>query len=249
VIEGIAAWSRLAVAAAAVGAAAGVVAHVSGPDALTMPPPAREFTLDTVAAGAVVRFAVDAPDGRVRQVTVTVGDRRAAFVHATDRRRSFRFVAPADGAVQVRVTPEASVAQVRTDRRTREVRLGWTGADPPAVLRAPVVDHATGTVRGAVDETDVYGQRNLGVPVREVPRIRAAALAVVRHGELLTASCWTLGDEVTTGNPDEPTTGDPYVSSVWFRVALPGDGMGYVPDARFLRTGASTARFLPECDD
>ncbi|MGE0732967.1 MAG: hypothetical protein AB7O92_33980 [Acidimicrobiia bacterium] len=70
-------------------------------------------------------------------------------------------------------------------------------------------------------------------------------MATADHGEVLEATCWAEGDELSTGFPEQPLA-DAYRSTLWFKVRI--DGVeGFIPDARFSRSAATGRLNLPPC--
>ncbi|MCC6434078.1 MAG: hypothetical protein IT196_03530 [Acidimicrobiales bacterium] len=113
----------------------------------------------------------------------------------------------------------------------------------PAAVPADPPQRPTATA--AVDESDIYGLRLLGVPVRSAPATRAALVAMVGHGDVLTATCWVDGEQLSTGFPEQPLA-DAYTSALWFRVRV-GDTEGFIPDTRFSRSAATGRLNLEPC--
>lgn len=112
---------------------------------------------------------------------------------------------------------------------------------------APEPAGADGRAWAAVDESDVYGVRLFGVPVREEPTVGGRVVATVFHGELLPATCWARGDTVSNSFADQPHKPGRYDSDVWFRVELPGGRTGFIPDTRYSRRGLTDRLGLAAC--
>ncbi|MEZ5231603.1 MAG: hypothetical protein R2749_02685 [Acidimicrobiales bacterium] len=95
----------------------------------------------------------------------------------------------------------------------------------------------------AVDERDIYGLRLFGVPVRTAPRVDADQVATAHHGDVLEATCWAEGDELSTGFPEQPLA-DAYRSTLWFKVRIDGvEGSSPTPaSAAARRRVGSTCR-------
>ncbi len=233
----------IAVAAGVVGAAR--------PDPVRYPRPASTFELGIAPERARVTLGVRSPTGRASRLTLSAGDEQTSFVHgggtvAYDVDIATR--AAADGRFRVTADPPAGVVvdPRPTGGPTRRPRLVWAPQPPTLRLPAPV-DAGPGRpdAEASVDETDVYGLRLFGVPVRAEPRVAAAAVSTVSHGDRLRATCWATGDHVTNGFAGYPV-GTPYGSDVWFLVDTPG-GPGFIPDVRFARRGLSDQLGLAPC--
>jgi hypothetical protein len=122
--------------------------------------------------------------------------------------------------------------------------MSWERAGPSLELPPPVALGPDRQAEASVDETDTYGLRLFGVPVRADPHVHGALVSTVHHGDRLSAVCWAAGDVVTDGFTTQPVGA--YTSDVWFRVTTPS-GPGFVPDVRFSRRGNTDRLGLPMC--
>lgn len=149
------------------------------------------------------------------------------------------------------VDPPASVVLDSARRsRARPERPDdvWYAAPPPLTLPAPEpAGPGRPVAYASVDESDVYGLRLFGVPVRARPEVAAVRVASVSHGDRLGARCWADGDLVSNGFAAEPFNEKTYQSAIWFFVAV-GSRRGYIPDVRFGRRGGLDRLGLPRCD-
>lgn len=228
---------------------AGLSVAVARPARVSYPAPASAFTLGISPEAASLQIGVRSGRRVPTQLTIVVGDRQASFVHpgGTATYRLALVTSGASSAVRVEADPPAAVASVHstTGARSRRPSLRWQPAGPPSEVAPPrpaSVDRPTADA--SVDETDTYGLRLFGVPVRSAPRITAPQVTTVNHGNRLEATCWTTGDEVTDGFPERPLRA--YSSDVWFRVGTRA-GPGFIPDTRFSRRGNLDRLDLPAC--
>jgi hypothetical protein len=234
----------------AVTVVAGLSVGLVRPPAVSFPAPAEAFAFDLRSGATSLQLAVHSAAGGTTQLTIVLGDREASFLHRGAGTGTYRLaVAPSRErrALHVEVYPPASVARVRAVAGGPPLRpsLDWHAAGPSLELPPPRPATADRpTADASVDETDTYGLRLFGVPVRSAPRITAPLLAVVSHGDRLEATCWAPGDEVTDGFPERPLGA--YTSGVWFQVRVPS-GAGFIPDVRFSRRGKSDRLNLPAC--
>jgi len=194
--------------------------------------------------GAVVTLAVAGPEATV---TLRLPGRVARLRHAEGAAvytvvLPFRVTGPLDVAAPAAVDLDRGVPS-----STATTVLPTWQPDGSLDLPAPQPVGADGRAWAAVDESDVYGVRLFGVPVREGPATATAIVATVFHGELLPASCWTRGDTVTNSFADQPNRPGRYDSDVWFRVELPGGRAGFIPDARYSRRGHTDVLGLAPC--
>lgn len=218
---------------------------------LHYPPPSGSFELDIGPGRDTFTLGVRSTTERSHQVTLTTGRAQTSFVH---RRRAAVYViefgrrADPHGRLHVTLDPPAAVVVDPPPTRARAIRpdLVWGPGPPPLRLPVPVAaDRSRADAEASVDETDVYGLRLFGVPVRVAPRVASVAVATVSHGDRLHARCWAMGDPVTNGFDGNPV-GQSYESDVWFLVDTPA-GRGYIPDVRFARRGLSDRLGLPPC--
>lgn len=216
------------------------------------PAPARQFTFGPAASHQVLVLDVRSPDGAPRQVTVMVGASQASFLHRGRRARRYRVRLPAfpgRDEVTILAEPSAVVALGRRHLglRTRTPDLRWQMGGPPRRLPLPI---PAGTGRpwaeASVDETDTWGLRLLGIPLREAAAVGSGRVVTASHGDRLRATCWALGDEVTNGFPDRREGA--YASNVWYRVETSG-GPAFISDVRFARRGAIDRLGLPPCPE
>ncbi len=159
------------------------------------------------------------------------------------RRPNRRIAALFGGGLGVAAVAVAGATWAR-DRSEPPVR---TSSDAEIRIAEPVPASPPGrpTATAAVDERDIYGLRLFGVPVRTAPRVDADQVATAHHGDVLEATCWAEGDELSTGFPEQPLA-DAYRSTLWFKVRI--DGVeGFIPDARFSRSAATGRLNLPPC--
>ena len=236
----------LVAALTALGAAAVVAAQ---PPPTRFEGPARRFEHPVPPGAGAVRIGLAADDGRARQVTVVTGAMQASFLHRGPGAARYRVVLPTahppPPRVEVRVEPPAAVAfePGRIGLRTRQPHLDWHGAGPTSDLPEPrPASPGQPFAEASVDETDTWGLRLFGVPVRAAPSVAAGLVGVVSHGERHRATCWSAGDAVTNGFPDRRAGA--YDSDVWYRLVRPA---GFVPDVRFARRGALDRLGLPRC--
>ena len=96
----------------------------------------------------------------------------------------------------------------------------------------------------SVDETDTWGLRLLGVPLRDGPHVMAGLVGTVAHGDRLRATCWARGDLLTNAFPENRRGA--YDSDVWYRVEAAGRS-AFIPDVRFGRRGTTDRLGLPQC--
>ncbi|MGQ0519608.1 MAG: hypothetical protein ACT4PX_00470 [Actinomycetota bacterium] len=242
---------RLAAGCAAGAAAVGVVdagRHASIP----FPPPARQFSLAIGRGAESLLIGVDADGGSPRQITVVVDGKQASFLHHGSRaaRYRVRLHGPADRAraAIVLAEPAASVAPEPgpLGLRTKQPKVRWEDAGPTLALPDPVAEGPGRTwAEASVDETDTWGLRLLGVPLRAAPAIDARLVSMAAHGDRLRARCWTTGDVVTNAFVEKRIHG--YESDVWYQVETPG-GPAFIPDVRFARRGRTDRLGLPPCD-
>lgn len=216
---------------------------------VAFPPPARWFATTLRPSSDAIEFAVRS-GGVPSQVTVEFAGRQASFLHPPRQSVRYRVEGLASGRgggrIAVRVEPAASVVfdPGPVGIRTEQPRLRWQAAGPPIELPPPLsADPNRPWAEASVDETDTWGLRLLGVPVRAEPAVDAAFVAEVSHGDRLRARCWVRGDRVTNGFPERPTGA--YESDVWYLLERP---VGFVPDVRFGRRGAGDRLGLPACD-
>lgn len=244
--------AKFAAAVALTGLAVTAVALAS-PDPVSFPQPRPTFAFEA-AAGRTVDIGVKGVRDGAHYLTVAVGDEQSSFIHLGKRVGRYRLSVPAGAtepvAVRIDVDPPASVVELPNDfPRGRRLALRWEPSAPLLQVPAPVpATAAQPFAEATIDETDTYGLRLFGVPVRAAPSVDSALVATVSHGDRLRATCWAEGDRVTNGFDDQ-TFDDSYTytSPVWFRVAV-AEGEGYVPDARFSRRGNSDRLALPPCD-
>lgn len=233
-----------------IGMAAGVT-WVARPSQTAYPPPSTSFVLDVGRGRRSVTLGIRSVTGATHRVTVTADTEQASFVHR-ETEAAYTLAlgtrAEGDGRLVVGIDPPASVAvdPERSAAPAVRPRLVWGPAPPSLVLPAPIAaGPARGEAEASVDETDVYGLRLFGVPVRAAPRTAAAVVATVSHGDRLKATCWATGDPVSNGFATNPA-GEAYESDVWFVVAT-SKGPGYIPDVRYARRGGTDRLGLPSC--
>lgn len=235
-----------------------VAIHAARPEGVAFPPPGSAFALDVAPGQRLLRIGVRSATSEPTQVTIVDGDRQASFLTAADGRVAYRIALPtiagaaitgAPRSVRVEAQPQASVvAMPGSGRRVTRRPLRWEPAAPPLQV-APPRSATAGTPYGeaTIDETDTFGLRLFGVPVRSAPRTSAPVVATVSHGDRLRASCWAVGDTVSNGFDELPfDDAFTYTSAVWFRVNTPS-GPGFVPDVRFGRRGGTDRLGLPSC--
>lgn len=227
---------------------AGLTVSATSRDPVTFPEAARSFTFELHRRSMHLWIAVRSEQAKPSQLTVVLGDWQAAFVHGGGTaiyRLPLRERGTAE-QVRIDVDPPAALAHVgATVERARTPALQWEAAAPPLMLPPPrLASPELPTAEASVDETDTYGLRLFGVPIREAPRVDAELVATASHGQRLEAMCWTSGDAVTNGFQARPVGA--YSSEVWFRVTTEG-GPGFIPDVRFARRGNSDRLNLPPC--
>lgn len=228
------------------GLVAGLVTIVTGLawGALEVPGPSRATQVEAAGqAEGRVRVTL-ADDGATHEVRLQYGNRRAGTVlpPGADQLVVELPPLPAVGTVVVEVEPPVRVTVGSDGDAVAPTRwLRWEQAEVPAQLPTPQRGPVT---TAPVDETDVFGVRPLGVPLRSRPDVWAPAVGTVFHGEVLQAICWTRGDPVTDGFPSNRERA--YTSDVWFGVAWQG-GQAFLPDTRFSRTGHGDRLGLPTC--
>lgn len=183
------------------------------------------------------------------RVDVAFGNRVGSFAHEAG---TVAYMVPlprgvAGERLSVSTDPEAMLEAVDSNRGGVEVYPGWRPRGDVEVL--PPTEKTQGSpAEATVDETDTYGVRIFGVPVRMAPRVDAPIMATVYHGTRLVAECWADGDRVTNGFDHEDFDDDTaYESTLWFRVDVPAEGSGFIPDARFSRTAATGRLGLEAC--
>lgn len=229
---------------------AGWSANAARPAAVAFPADGPAFSFELRPRATSIEIAVRSQDRRPSQLTVLLGDRQASFLHPGATTATYRLGMPRTGGagpVRIEVDPPASVAVVRSavGGRPRRPSLDWEQAGPPLQIPPPqAADRGHPTAEASVDETDTYGLRLFGVPVRSTPHVDARLVTYVSHGDRLEATCWAAGDRVTNGFPERPAGA--YTSDVWFMV-LTRLGPGFVPDVRFSRRGTSDRLNLPPC--
>jgi hypothetical protein len=229
---------------------AGQSVALARPRPVSFPPAGSGFTFEVRPGATSLRIGVRTESHAATQVTVTIDDRQASFLHRAGSTATYRVaLASSTGARRARidVDPPASVTPIRSTAGLplRQPALRWEAAGPPLVPAEPrLATSGRPTAEASVDETDTYGLRLFGVPVRSGPRITAPIVASVSHGDRLEATCWAFGDAVTDGFPERPMGA--YTSVVWFKVGTPA-GPGFIPDVRFSRRGNSDRLNLPAC--
>lgn len=227
---------------------AGLAVGATRPDPVAFPEPARSFTYELDRRSGHVLIGVRSAQPRPSQLTVITGDRQASFVHrgGTALYRLALRVQDTTRRVRIDVDPPASVARMSaTVERTRTPSLQWQPTGPPLTLPPPrPASPDSPTAEASVDETDTYGLRLFGVPIRAAPHVDADLVATASHGQRLVATCWTNGDPITNGFPAQPLGA--YSSDVWFKVSTER-GVGFIPDVRFGRRGNSDRLNLPTC--
>lgn len=231
-------------------AASSTVVAAARPQPLRYPLPANSFDLTVGARREKVMLGIQSATEGPHRVTVTAGAEQASFVHremVATYQIDIGSRAGSAGRVGVSFDPPAAVVIDPSPSGARSVRpkLSWGPLPPSLQLPAPSSAGLTGDAEASVDETDVFGLRLFGVPVRTAPRVSAAAVTSVSHGDRLTASCWAIGDHVSNGFAEYPA-GDAYQSDVWFLVDTPA-GRGFVPDVRYARRGTAGRLGLPPC--
>lgn len=227
-----------------------LVSNVPAPE---FPPPgSAEARLPSGAD--TVRFAVRAGSAHSRQVTVVAAGRQTSFLDRSNGTGVFVIDLPVSPerapGIKVSVEPSASVLfdPPRRVGRPQRPRLKWVATDPPLRLPPPLLaTSGREWAEASVDETDTYGLRLFGVPVRAAPSVEAPLVETVTHGQRLRARCWSLGDVVTNGMEEEPFDDNfTYSSLVWFKVET-SVGHGFLPDVRFSRRGNVDRLHLPAC--
>ena len=236
------------VAGLALMALAAAVVSATSRDSVAFPEAARSFTFDLDRRSKHLWIGVRSEHPKPSQLTVVLADRQTSFIHP-GRTAVYRLPLGerrAGQVVRIHVDPPAAVTRVEaTVERPRTPELDWQPASPPLMLPPPrpaSVDLPT--AEASVDETDTYGLRIFGVPVRAAPQVDALLVATASHGQRLQATCWRIGDVVTNGFPTQ--SAGAYSSEVWFRVSTE-EGPGFIPDVRFARRGNSDRLNLPAC--
>lgn len=231
-------------------ALAAAVVSATSPDSVAFPEAARSFTFELDRQSKHLWIGVQSAQPKPSQLTVVLADRQTSFIHRSGRavyrlplgeRRT-------EQVVRIDVDPPAAVTRVgATVERPRTPELDWQPASPPLMLPPPrPASTDLSTAEASVDETDTYGLRLFGVPVRAAPQVDAVLVATASHGQRLQATCWTIGHVVTNGFPTQ--SAGAYTSDVWFRVVTER-GPGFIPDVRFARRGDSDRLNLPTCAD
>jgi hypothetical protein len=227
--------------------AAGVVS-ATRPDSVAFPEAARSFTFALDRRSDHLWIGVRSEQPKPSQLTVVLAESQASFVHP-GRTAVYRLALGerrTEQVVRIDVDPPAAVTRVEaTVQRPRTPELDWQPASPPLMLPPPrPASTDRPTAEASVDETDTYGLRLFGVPIRAEPRVDAVLVATASHGQRLQATCWTTGDVVTNGFPTQ--SAGAYTSDVWFRVVT-GRTPGFIPDVRFARRGDSDRLNLAMC--
>lgn len=227
---------------------AGLAVGAARPDPVIFPEPARSFTFDLDRRSEHLLIGVRSEQSRPSQLTVIAADRQASFLHRGNR-ATYRLplrVASTTQQIRIDVDPPAAVTRVSaTVERRRTPLLRWQPTGPPLTLPPPrPASPDIPTAEASVDETDTYGLRLFGVPIRAAQHVDSQLVATASHGQRLVAMCWTRGDIVTNGFPAQPAGA--YSSEIWFRV-LTERGPGFIPDVRFGRRGTSDRLGLPAC--
>jgi hypothetical protein len=236
--------------ATAVTVLAGLSVGAARPARVSFPAPAPGFGFEVVPGATALQIAVRSLRRGPVQLTIFLGDRQASFLHPGPGAATYRLAVPPGGTsrtVRIEADPPASVALAATSAGAapRRPTLHWQAAGPPLELAPPrPATPDRPTAEASVDETDTYGLRLFGVPVRAAPAITAPLVTSVSHGDRLQATCWATGDPVTDGFPERPIGA--YSSDVWFRVVTDA-GAGFIPDVRFSRRGNSDRLDLPPC--
>jgi hypothetical protein len=238
------------VAGLALMALAGAVVGATSPDPVAFPEAARSFTFELDRQSDHLWIGVRSEQPKASQLTVVLADSQASFVHP-GRTAVYRLTLGERRTAQIvriDVDPPAAVTRVEaTVERPRTPELDWQPASPPLMLPPPrPASRDLPTAEASVDETDTYGLRLFGVPVRAAPQVDAVLVATASHGQRLQAMCWRIGDVVTNGFPTQ--SAGAYTSDVWFRVVTER-GLGFIPDVRFARRGDSDRLNLPMCVD
>lgn len=231
-------------------ALAGLVVGAVRPERVSFPKAARSFDFHLAPGAGHLQIGVRSDQSKPSQLTVVLEGRQASFLHRPGRTEIYRLqlgaVDDVARRIRINVDPPAEVARVpSTGRRPHRPRLEWRSAGPPLVLPPPrSASRNQPTAEASVDESDTYGLRLFGVPIRTAARVDASLVTTASHGDRLEATCWTIGDVLTNGFPENPRGA--YSSDVWFKV-LTDHGPGFVPDVRFARRGGSDRLNLPAC--
>jgi hypothetical protein len=186
------------------------------------------------------------PDAQPRSVTLTTGGQQGVIAVDTSM-KSFVIRLPRDDAGQVvaQIDPPASVIVSRQpDMPERKVE--WRPVRNSALQpNQPARNGQPG--QASVNETDMLGVRTFGVPIRSGPHISDEQVSMAVHGDRLLATCWSVGDSLTTDLVPRPQDLPIYTSNLWFRVNVADGSTGFIPDVRFSRTDKSGRLSLPEC--
>ncbi len=184
-------------------------------------------------------------------IVLEYADRQASLLLPSDTGPLLVALPPTDSpaSLTVRTSPPSPVTVTPVERTDAQMAR-WVPLRPSDVLPAPKPSTRAGQLaHGPVDETDTYGLRLFGVPLRSQPTTASETLATVYHGDQLTASCWTHGDEISNGFAnqvfDDDTT---YTSDIWYLVKTWNNHDAYIPDTRFVRDQERRLG-LPACDE
>jgi hypothetical protein len=199
----------------------------------------------TMELSAGARVTLDLPGATGdHTIELTFGNRRAGVVlHAENLPVTVVLPPlPTTGVLDVRVRP-ATPVELHPGGGGAVRLVRWGVATLPTELPTPVA--LPDGVSAAIDESDVFGVRPFGVPLRAQPTVAGEELATVYHGDVLVAECWAAGEEITNGFPTHPRLA--YTSNVWFGVETWTGQRAFVPDTRFTRTGNGDRLGLPPC--
>lgn len=237
-------------AAVAITVLAGCAVAIARAPRLRFPAESTAFEFELYGQQGL-QLAVRSTPQEPSQLTVLIDSQEASFLHRAGSTTIYRLSLPAiehrPAHVRIETDPPAAVALVPVNAgfRPRHQRLTWSPARPPLQLPEPrPATQDRPVAEASVDETDTYGLRLFGVPVRSAPSVTASLVATVFHGDRLEATCWRTGDRITNGFPERPLGA--YTSDIWFAVKTPA-GIGYIPDTRFSRRGLADRLALPAC--
>ncbi len=234
------------IALAAIGIGIGTSGGLIGSPDPNWPIEAASFTLTRSPHSKTIALAFRYPNSEPRTITLITGGKQAVISMENSVRRLAVLLPPDDaGLVVVQVDPAASVIVSRlsnTPVRTvvwRPTRDETLHPNQPAKNGHPA--------QASVNEADMLGVRTFGIPIRSGPRVSDRQVAMASHGDRFDATCWTIGDTVTTDLQPRPMDLPIYTSNIWFRVTLPNTSTGYISDVRFSRTGKNGKLGLNEC--
>jgi hypothetical protein len=203
-----------------------------------------------------VWLTVTGDDGS-HEITVEWGRLSHTFVHDGGRQETYFFdrgtaVYGRSGPLHVTISPPAEVSFGHGPAPAGGVDIGdvpWDAAAEEAVGETRPATTDDPTASAVVNEHITYGLVVEGVGVRTEPHIDSETVAVVEHGQRLSARCWVEGQEITNSNLSDPSDdAAAYTTTIWYRVET-REGEGYISDVWLSRTAEAGRMGLSPCAD